>query len=132
SSHTDALSTTPTRPPTWGHEPVRFFRPRGVVALGFVFLRAIRGLSCRARRGPAGEFVRKFTMFGRGRRIRLGTWGPVTQSATKLAYMASPTFWLFSGWNWQAIRFSRQTIAGKGPGWSASAATSAGRSGTAW
>ena len=49
--------------------------------------------------------------------------------AAKLAYIASPTFWLFSGWNWQAIRFSRQTIAGNGPGWSASAATSSGSSG---
>lgn len=45
-----------------------------------------------------------------GRKRRLN------QSAAKLAYMARPIRWLFSGWNWQAIRLSRQTTAANGPG----------------
>src|SRR5271157_84853 len=36
--------------------------------------------------------------------------------AAKFAYIARPTRWLFSGWNWQAIRLSRQTMAAKGSG----------------
>jgi hypothetical protein len=38
------------------------------------------------------------------------------QTLAKFAYIARPTFWLFSGWNWQAIRLSRQTAAANGVG----------------
>jgi hypothetical protein len=36
--------------------------------------------------------------------------------ATKLEYIFRPVNWLFSGWNWQAVRLSRQTTAGNGSG----------------
>ena len=41
---------------------------------------------------------------------------PLHYILTKLAYMASPVAWLFSGWNWQAVRLSRQTTATNGSG----------------
>ena len=41
---------------------------------------------------------------------------PRSHAATKLAYIASPIAWLFSGWNWQAVRLSRQTTAANGSG----------------
>ncbi len=52
----------------------------------------------------------------RARRRHAETGDLPAQMPTKFAYIASPICWLFSGWNWQAIRFSRQTTAGNGSG----------------
>ncbi len=38
------------------------------------------------------------------------------RAAAKFAYIARPTRWLFSGWNWQAVTLSRQIMAVNGVG----------------